>query len=83
MVGILYCLASIAIGTSIALYFPRFERIEEKLTLGLILGFTLTTWATFIYSLLLKTFNVQLIGCVSIIAILASSLLILHYPKTK
>jgi hypothetical protein len=83
MVGIFFCIASIGLGTSIMLYFPRFERIEEKLTLGLILGFALTTWITFLFSLLYKTLDIGLIISVSLAALLSSFLLLLHYPRTK
>ncbi len=83
MIGILFCLASFLLGTSIALYFPGFERTEEKLTLGLILGFTLTTWATFILSLILKSLSIPLILGVTLISALFSLVLLKRYPKTK
>jgi len=80
MVGILFLLSSFLLGVSILLYFPSFERIEEKFTLGLILGFILNTWITFLLSLILKSLNISLILGVTFISTLIS-IFLLKYPQ--
>ncbi|MCM8784145.1 MAG: hypothetical protein NC818_05185 [Candidatus Omnitrophica bacterium] len=83
MIGIIFCLASFLLGTSIALYFRGFPRIEEKFTLGIILGFTLTTWITFILSLIIGSLNIKLILVVTIISVFFSLALLKYAQKKK
>ncbi|MFN7171022.1 MAG: hypothetical protein ACK4NT_07305, partial [Candidatus Omnitrophota bacterium] len=83
MYGLFFCITSFVLGTSIALYFPKFKRIEEKLTLGLILGLTLTTWATFLLSFIFRVLNIKLILAISFASLIISLLLFRYYRRVK